>query len=222
MRKTVLTWATCLALAAAVAMPALGAGGGRGAGGAGGGRGAGGAGGAGGGRGGAPDPAATITNLLAQIRTQMAITDEGEWKVIADKLQKVLEIEQKLAAIPNPIQGGRGGGAGGAGGGGRGGRGGAAGGAPGGAPGAAPGGAAGGGRGGAAVDPNNPLAVAMGALNTTVADAAAKPDDIKPKVSAVRDAHKKLTTDLTAAQADLQKYLSVRQEAILVSRGILD
>ena len=126
MRKTVLTWATCLALAAAVAMPALGAGGGRGAGGAGGGRGAGGAGGAGGGRGGAPDPAATITNLLAQIRAQMAITDEGEWKVIADKLQKVLEIEQKLAAIPNPIQGGRGGGAGGAGGGGRGGRGGLA------------------------------------------------------------------------------------------------
>src|SRR5205085_2862613 len=90
----------------------------------------------------------------------------------------------------------------------------ARGGAPGAARGAAVGagggrsGRGGGGGGGAAtptatVDAGNPLSVAMGALNTTVADPAAKTEDLRPKVTAVRDAHKKLESDLKAAQADL-------------------
>jgi hypothetical protein len=45
---------------------------------------------------------------------------------------------------------------------------------------------------------------------------------LKAKLTAVREARKKSAADLEAARADLAKVLSVRQEAVLVSMGVLD
>jgi hypothetical protein len=123
----------------------------------------------------------------------------GEWDVLAAKIQKVLEDQQKLAAgAGNPL--GRGGF------GGRGGRGGAAGGAA-----AAP------------VDTTNPLAVARDDLTKAVATGTTTADpDLKTKLTAVRDNVKKGTDTLTTDQAALQKVCTVRQEAILVTLGVLN
>lgn len=48
------------------------------------------------------------------------------------------------------------------------------------------------------------------------------PEDIKAKLNAVRESRKKATEELAAARADLQKVVSVRQEAVLFSMGILE
>ena len=60
------------------------------------------------------------------------------------------------------------------------------------------------------------------------ADALAKgltspmPDaDLKIQMANLRDARKKLQDDLASAQGDLQKVVTVRQEAILIRLGIL-
>ncbi len=47
-------------------------------------------------------------------------------------------------------------------------------------------------------------------------------EDIKAKLNAVREFRKKATAELAAARADLQKVVSLRQEAVLFSMGILE
>jgi hypothetical protein len=183
-------------------------GGGMGGGAMGGGMGGGGAmgggmggGGAMGGRGGAAvDPATQIQTSLTRIQTSLGMAAGGEWTVLAAKIQKVLEDQQKLAAgAQNPLQGGRGGAAGG-------GRGGAAGGAA-----AAP------------VDATNPLAVARDDLSKAVAVGTTTDDaGLKTKMTTVRDQRKKLEDTLATDQKALKEVCSVRQEAILVSMGILN
>ena len=51
----------------------------------------------------------------------------------------------------------------------------------------------------------------------TTADA-----DLKSKLGKVRDSRKGLTDTLTTDQAALQKVVTVRQEAILVTLGVLN
>ena len=47
-------------------------------------------------------------------------------------------------------------------------------------------------------------------------------EDIKAKLNAVRESRKKATVELAAAREELKKVVSVRQEAVLFSMGILD
>ncbi len=60
------------------------------------------------------------------------------------------------------------------------------------------------------------------ALRTTLENESASPDEIKAKLAAVREQRKKAADELTQARADLSKVLTVRQEAVLVSAGILE
>jgi Spy/CpxP family protein refolding chaperone len=59
-------------------------------------------------------------------------------------------------------------------------------------------------------------------LQTTLDNKDAKPEEIKAKLTALRDARNKAKEDLTKAQADLKELLTQRQEAVLVNMGLLD
>jgi hypothetical protein len=92
------------------------------------------------------------------------------------------------------------------------------------------GGGAGGGAGGGGGarfggDPNaQPSAVqqAQRDLATTLENKDAKPDEIKAKLAALRDAREKAKKDLTAAQGELKELLTQRQEAVMVMMGFLE
>ena len=60
------------------------------------------------------------------------------------------------------------------------------------------------------------------ALRTTLQNDAASPEEIKNKLGAVRAVHLKSTAELAAAREELRKVVTVRQEAVLVSMGILE
>ena len=60
------------------------------------------------------------------------------------------------------------------------------------------------------------------ALRTALDSDSTSAEDLKAKLAAVREARKKAAAELEAARADLAKVLSVRQEAVLVSMGVLD
>lgn len=60
------------------------------------------------------------------------------------------------------------------------------------------------------------------ALRTALASDSTSPEEIKTKLQALRDARKKAAADLEQARADLQKVLTLRQEATLVQMGVLE
>lgn len=60
------------------------------------------------------------------------------------------------------------------------------------------------------------------ALRDAVENESSSPDDIKAKLAALRDSRKKTAAELEAARTDLRKVLTLRQEATLVSMGILE
>jgi hypothetical protein len=68
----------------------------------------------------------------------------------------------------------------------------------------------------------SPLDKALAQLRTTLDNQSATPDDIKKQLTAVREAREKAKQDLAAAQAELVKILTVRQEALLVVMGQLN
>ncbi len=59
-------------------------------------------------------------------------------------------------------------------------------------------------------------------LQKTLENKDSKPEEIKAKLDALREAKTKAKTDLTAAQADLKGVLTQRQEAVLVEAGLLE
>jgi hypothetical protein len=59
-------------------------------------------------------------------------------------------------------------------------------------------------------------------LRNTLENKDAKPEEIKAKLDALRDAKAKAKDTLTKAQADLKGMLTARQEAVLVEFGLLD
>lgn len=85
-----------------------------------------------------------------------------------------------------------------------------------------------GGNGGttATPDPNapppTPTQAATQALQATLDNKDAKPEEIKEKLTALRDARAKAKEELAKAQADLKELLTQRQEAVLVNMGLLD
>lgn len=135
-------------------------------------------------------------------KEQLEVKDDAEWKVLEAQIQKVLDARREANA---------GGGRGGFGAfGGRGGRGG-----PGGGQDAGPGG---GRRGGGQFGPQpNPE---MDALRKAV-ESNASNDELKTAMTKVTDSRKQKLANLEKAQADLGKLLSVRQEAIAFTIGLL-
>jgi hypothetical protein len=206
MNKSLLSWAATLAVVGAMTLPVMAQGGGGGGGGGGrGGRGGGGGGGFGGGGGGAGggagfDPAAFLQMRVDAMRTELNPANDDEWKVLSAKILKVMQDQQTVTV--NAFGGGRGG---------RGGRGGGGGGGG--------GGAGGGGRGPQAAAGS--VQAAVNDLNTTVT-ANGSEADIKGKLQAVRDTRAKNQKVLDTDRADLQKVVTVRQEAVLVANSILE
>jgi hypothetical protein len=60
------------------------------------------------------------------------------------------------------------------------------------------------------------------ALRTTLENENAPAEEIKAKLTALRDSRKKAAAELDAARAELQKVVTVRQEAVLVAMGMLE
>lgn len=147
----------------------------------------------GGNRGGNPEEFRQRMN--DRLKTSLKASDE-EWSVIQPLLEKVTAKQREASG--NRFGGGRGG--------------------PG-----APGGRGGAGGGGSQADrPQSASSAASQALRTTLENESASPEEIKAKLTAVRDARKKSAAELTQAREELSKVLSVRQEATLVSMGILE
>jgi hypothetical protein len=82
----------------------------------------------------------------------------------------------------------------------------------------------GGGNGGGNADnqPQTPVAKASADLRAALADKDATADDIKAKLAALRDAREKVKADLQASQKELKEILTQRQEAVLVTNGMLE
>jgi hypothetical protein len=146
------------------------------------------------------DPAQMQEMMMTRYRESLEVTDDAEWKLVAERITKVTTARQ---AVPQ--------GRGGFGGGGRGGRGGQQ---P--ADGAAPQGGRRGGGGGFGGTPNPD----MEALQKAIEDKAPA-DDIKAKLAKVRASTTAANAALDAAQAELKKVLTARQEAIAVTLGLL-
>jgi hypothetical protein len=168
------------------------------AGGAGGGRGRGGRGGPGGGM---FDPNVMRQRMADQMKTALGCTDE-EWTALAPKVEKVQTLQRDLRGggmFGGGMMGGRG----------RGGPG-------------APGGDAGAPAAPAAPAPTTDVGKAAAALSKVLENKDAAPADIKTALQALRDAKAKAKTALEAAQKELKDVLTVRQEAAMVERGLLD
>jgi hypothetical protein len=136
--------------------------------------------------------------MAERMREQFGVTDDAEWKIIEGKIQKVTEARRAVG-------GGMGFGAMG----GFGGR-----------------------RGGGDGDNNGgERARRFGAFGgepspevedlRKAIDAKASADEIKAKLARVREVRKANEAKLEAAQEDLRKILSVRQEAVAVMMGLL-
>jgi hypothetical protein len=80
----------------------------------------------------------------------------------------------------------------------------------------------GGGGGNADNQPQTPVAKASADLRTTLENKDAPADDIKAKLAALRDARDKARAELQAAQKELKEVLTQRQEAVLVTNGMLE
>lgn len=138
------------------------------------------------------DPAQFRQRMMQRIQEQLGATDE-EMQALSPKIEKVMQLQRDA-------------------GGGRGGFGGRRGGGPGG-----PGGQ------NAAQDPNaSAVQKAVADLRATLENKDAKPDEIKAKLDAVRQARAQAKQDLTAAQQELKGLLTQRQEAVMVEMGMLE
>jgi Spy/CpxP family protein refolding chaperone len=127
-----------------------------------------------------------------RLKTSLKATDE-EWSVLQPLIEKV-QAKQREAVS------GRFGGFGGRGG-------------PGGGGDRDRGGDRGGNRGGSAESQ---------ALREAIEKDGTAPEEIKAKLAAVREQRKKAQGELEAAREELRKVLTVRQEAVLVTFGILE
>jgi hypothetical protein len=181
--------------------PAAGAGGGGGGNGGGGGGGNNQGGGGGGGRN--FDPAAMRQRMMDRIKTELGATDE-EFAALQPKIEKVMTLSRDANAGMGGMyrRGGGGGGPGGRNGGG--------------------GGFGGGGPGGPGGDQTSDVQTKLRDLQTALQNKDDSADDIKAKLQAFRDAKTAAKASLVTAQEDLKSVLTQRQEAVLVTMGMLD
>ncbi|HSU66454.1 MAG TPA: hypothetical protein VLJ39_06265 [Tepidisphaeraceae bacterium] len=150
-----------------------------------------------GGRRGNFDPAAFRQRMMDRLKTELGATDE-EMAALSPKLEKVMQLQRDASGRGS--FGGRRGGFGGPGGGGNG--------AP------------------TAAQPTDPNASAVQKANSdlraTLENKDAKPDDIKAKLDALRQAKTQAKSELEAARQELKGLLTQRQEAVLVENGMLE
>jgi hypothetical protein len=134
--------------------------------------------------------------MLAALRERLEVTDDEEWKVISDRVAKVVELRRTTGGAGGPMMFGGFGGRGG------------------------PPGGDGRGRGGFAGRGGPGGNAELAALSTAVRDKL--PDaEIKSRLERLRQSRKDSEARLTQAQEDLRAVLSVRQEAIAVVFGLL-
>jgi hypothetical protein len=138
--------------------------------------------------------------MAERLKASLKVSDE-EWAVIQPLIEKVTAKQRDAA-------GSRFGGFGG--------------------PSRGPGGSPGGGNAPAPStggDPSRPERAGTAereALRQALESEGTSPETIKAKLTAVREVQKKAAAELAAAREDLRKVLTVRQEAALVSAGILE
>ncbi len=145
------------------------------------------------------DPARMRQMMEQRMREQLGATEQ-EWKVLGPRVTKVAELGRQTSGF------GRGGmmfGMGGR----RGGPG---------------GNRFGGGRPGAPDREPTAVEKAQEQLRTVLENTSATPDQIKKELTALRAAKEKAKQQLAAAQQELRKIVTVRQEATLVMMGMLD
>jgi hypothetical protein len=70
--------------------------------------------------------------------------------------------------------------------------------------------------------PSSPVANVQHELQTLLENKDATPEQVKAKLTALREAKAKAKEDLAAAQNELKAVLTQRQEAVLVGMGMLD
>ncbi|MEO7319169.1 MAG: hypothetical protein ABIZ56_09290 [Chthoniobacteraceae bacterium] len=131
--------------------------------------------------------------MTERIKTSLKVTDD-EWTVLQPLIEKVTT---KQRDAMSGRFGGFGGGRGGDRGGDRGG-------------------------GGGSTTSDRPGAAESQALRDALEKDSTSPEDLKAKLNAIRESRKKAAAELVAARTDLQKVVSVRQEAVLFSMGILE
>jgi hypothetical protein len=151
------------------------------------------------------DPAQMRQRMMDRYKEALEVTDDAEWKVLEAAIGKVMDAQQELRSAGGGMFGrvGRrsnnnadGNNTGDQ---------------------AGQGGQNGGRRRGGFGGPPSPDVEAL----QKAIDEKASPDDIKSKLAKVREAAKAKEAKLVAAQADLQKLLSARQEANAVLMGLL-
>jgi len=150
------------------------------------------------------DPAQMRQRMMDRMKEQLG-ADDAAWKVLEPRLTKVMEANRQASGGRGAMMGMMGGMRGQRGQGG-----------------ADNGGAPAQRRGSGPQGEQTALDKAMMQLRTTIENSAASPEEIKTQLTAVRQAREKAKQDLAAAQADLKKILTVRQEAVLVEMGQLD
>jgi len=80
----------------------------------------------------------------------------------------------------------------------------------------------GGGTAGETTQPESAVAKAVRELQQTLENKEATPEQIKAKLTALREAREKAKQELAKARAALQELVTQRQEAVLVLMGMLD
>jgi hypothetical protein len=133
------------------------------------------------------DPAEFRQRMMDQYRETLGVKSDDEWKLIQERIQKVMDARQGVGFGGMGFMGGRRGGF------------------PGGGPGMM----------GQTANPERE------ALQKTIEGNASK-DEIKAKLAAYRESRKAKQVKLEAAQAELQKLLTQKQEAAAVLMGLLE
>jgi Spy/CpxP family protein refolding chaperone len=146
--------------------------------------------------------------MAERLKTSLKVTDE-EWTVLQPLIEKV-QTKQRDSMMGrfSGFGGRRGGGDGGSGGGSGGGGGGNT--------------TGGGDRGRGDRGGDRAGSAESQALRTALESESTSSDEIKAKLAALREAQKKSAAELAAAREDLRKVVTVRQEAVLVTMGILE
>lgn len=160
-----------------------------------------------GGGGGFGDPAEMQARMMENIRDQMKVKDDTEWKLIEGRVQKVMDARREVGGggmgrmFRRP--GGQGGGAQGG---------------PGG-----PGGdnADGGRRRGGGFGGFGEPSAEQAALDKAI-DSSASKDELKSAMAKVRAAKKEKETKLATAQEELKKVLNTEQEAVALAMGLVN
>lgn len=143
------------------------------------------------------DPAQMRQRMMERMKEQLGASDD-EWKVLSPKVEKVMDAQREARTGGGFMFGGPGG----------------------------PGGKTRGGDNGGdrsrSRGPETNVSRAQQALQQTLENKDASPDEIKGKLQALRDARQQAQQQLHSAQGELKDLLTQRQEAMLVMMGTLE